>query len=118
MRWPTTGSCPRRWCCWSSASPGTASPGVSGYGRTGADGEQRVDDAGVELRHAVVPDELERVALGPGAAVGPVGGERVEHVRHRCDPPGEGDLGSGQPSRVAASVHAFVMGPGNLVGYP
>lgn len=80
--------------------------------RVGAveDGEEGVDDGGVELR---APAALE---FGAGCvvpeclAVDTVGGHRLVRVGHRQDPCLQRHLLAREPERIAAAVRALVMG--------
>ena len=64
-----------------------------------AGGGERVDDGGVEVCSHVSEEVRERVRLGPPPGCGrPVGGERVEGVRHGEDAGGERDFLPLQPA--------------------
>ncbi|VUD74497.1 hypothetical protein MET9862_05128 [Methylobacterium symbioticum] len=59
-------------------------------------------------------DRLDGQVEGHRRLVGPLAGERVEHIGHRDDAGGERDLLARPTMRVAAPVPALVMGLGNV----
>src|SRR5215207_6585480 len=51
--------------------------------------QETVDETGIELASALAVDLADRVIDRPGVLVRPLLGERIEHVRHGNDPPGQ-----------------------------
>ena len=54
--------------------------------------QERIDDLGIELPQPLPVDFGDRLGDRPGGLVGPLLGERVEHVGDRDDPAGEWNL--------------------------
>ena len=70
--------------------------------------EEDLGDRGVELASCLRGDLRARFLGGPGPAIRPVAGDRVECVREREDPRGERDRVAAEPVRVPRAVPSLV----------
>ena len=99
----------------------TAEPGEEALRRRGRERRRRdggkaavvadeaSDRSGVELRPGLAREHVERALVAGRAAVGAVGGDRVEGVGDGDDAGAERDLLAGEPVRIALPVEPLVV---------
>jgi len=54
--------------------------------------QEQLDHLRIELRAGVLVQVVAGARFAPGAAVGPVGAQRVPHIHHSEQPGGQGDV--------------------------
>jgi hypothetical protein len=78
--------------------------------------EKGGDNLRIELVAALALDLGHGLIRGPGALVGTLGRQGVEHIRDGYDPAGQWDIGSAEPERIATPIPALMMRERDLGG--
>ena len=81
-------------------------------------GEKSRDDAGIKMAADPFHDDGFRLVMAEGRFVDPLRDERIVDIRHRHQAPGERNILTRQPSRIAAAIPLFVVGEGDLPSQP